>query len=152
MAPDRARSSRWLHGLARPLWAHLLSEHPGVVPGWTLGHQEWVPAPGDRRTESYAPPSRIGGRRRSHRLRHVALGEHDMASEDPSQSRPGISLSLLPARDGAAVCAEVFRLGDRGHRAGVRVRADRKSTRLNSSHPSISYAVFCLKKKKKKQT
>ena len=29
---------------------------------------------------------------------------------------------------------------------------DRKSTRLNSSHVSISYAVFCLKKKKKKQT
>src|SRR5690348_15144254 len=28
---------------------------------------------------------------------------------------------------------------------------DRKSTRLNSSHPSISYAVFCLKKKKKKR-
>src|SRR5438876_3575124 len=27
---------------------------------------------------------------------------------------------------------------------------DRKSTRLNSSHPSISYAVFCLKKKNKK--
>src|SRR5438309_8448074 len=27
---------------------------------------------------------------------------------------------------------------------------DRKSTRLNSSHSSISYAVFCLKKKKKK--
>src|SRR5690348_17996614 len=29
------------------------------------------------------------------------------------------------------------------------VGEDRKSTRLNSSHPSISYAVFCLKKKKK---
>src|SRR5690348_17738301 len=29
---------------------------------------------------------------------------------------------------------------------------DRKSTRLNSSHPSISYAVFCLKKKKKNDT
>src|SRR5574337_1561917 len=29
--------------------------------------------------------------------------------------------------------------------------ADRKSTRLNSSHHSISYAVFCLKKKKKKR-
>src|SRR5690348_17546250 len=28
---------------------------------------------------------------------------------------------------------------------------DRKSTRLNSSHPSISYAVFCLKKKKEKK-
>src|SRR5690349_23249319 len=30
--------------------------------------------------------------------------------------------------------------------------ADRKSTRLNSSHVEISYAVFCLKKKKKKKT
>src|SRR5690349_24932110 len=35
-----------------------------------------------------------------------------------------------------------FRLG---------LRRDRKSTRLNSSHVEISYAVFCLKKKKKKQ-
>src|SRR2546430_16391761 len=30
-----------------------------------------------------------------------------------------------------------------------RIRRDRKSTRLNSSHSQISYAVFCLKKKKK---
>src|SRR3712207_7290014 len=30
------------------------------------------------------------------------------------------------------------------------VNRDRKSTRLNSSHANISYAVFCLKKKKKK--
>src|SRR2546427_8835172 len=30
-------------------------------------------------------------------------------------------------------------------------KRDRKSTRLNSSHSQISYAVFCLKKKKKKQ-
>src|SRR5690348_17546703 len=39
-------------------------------------------------------------------------------------------------------------------RAGVRGDRlrDRKSTRLNSSHPSISYAVFCLKKKKKCKT
>src|SRR5690242_21963202 len=35
--------------------------------------------------------------------------------------------------------------------ATTRLRRDRKSTRLNSSHMSISYAVFCLKKKKKKQ-
>src|SRR3712207_7077200 len=32
----------------------------------------------------------------------------------------------------------------------VHLRLDRKSTRLNSSHANISYAVFCLKKKKKK--
>src|SRR5690242_21184042 len=34
---------------------------------------------------------------------------------------------------------------------GRRPPQDRKSTRLNSSHMSISYAVFCLKKKKKKK-
>src|SRR5206468_12758241 len=34
-----------------------------------------------------------------------------------------------------------------GHRRGA---GDRKSTRLNSSHDQISYAVFCLKKKNKK--
>src|SRR5947199_7299374 len=32
------------------------------------------------------------------------------------------------------------------------ILVDRKSTRLNSSHLGISYAVFCLKKKKKKQS
>src|SRR2546428_5526098 len=35
-------------------------------------------------------------------------------------------------------------------RSRSRVARDRKSTRLNSSHDQISYAVFCLKKKKKK--
>src|ERR1035437_10996007 len=37
----------------------------------------------------------------------------------------------------------------RDHRQAVRT-PDRKSTRLNSSHANISYAVFCLKKKKRK--
>src|SRR5690348_18065424 len=55
---------------------------------------------------------------------------------------------------------QVVLRGDRGavadpcrdHLYRVLVRQlDRKSTRLNSSHPSISYAVFCLKKKKKKK-
>src|SRR5690242_2929596 len=35
--------------------------------------------------------------------------------------------------------------------SGLPLDEDRKSTRLNSSHMSISYAVFCLKKKKKKK-
>src|SRR3712207_7208219 len=39
----------------------------------------------------------------------------------------------------------VLRLVAARHRAS---RGDRKSTRLNSSHANISYAVFCLKKKK----
>src|SRR2546426_3626543 len=38
-----------------------------------------------------------------------------------------------------------LQLGD-----GIAIQPDRKSTRLNSSHLVISYAVFCLKKKKKK--
>src|SRR3712207_8905236 len=38
--------------------------------------------------------------------------------------------------------------GRRERPAGAGVPRDRKSTRLNSSHANISYAVFCLKKKK----
>src|SRR5690606_41090346 len=37
----------------------------------------------------------------------------------------------------------------RGRAVGTKPKLDRKSTRLNSSHVKISYAVFCLKKKKK---
>src|SRR5438477_5497103 len=51
-------------------------------------------------------------------------------------------------RPRGAACADLRlrpRPGSGGSDAGER---DRKSTRLNSSHMSISYAVFCLKKKK----
>src|SRR3712207_6867950 len=52
------------------------------------------------------------------------------------RSRSAVSLHELESfRDGGALCVEG--------------RPDRKSTRLNSSHANISYAVFCLKKKKK---
>src|SRR2546421_2110011 len=47
--------------------------------------------------------------------------------------------------------ASTARTGDRRRRHAARLSAslpDRKSTRLNSSHDQISYAVFCLKKKK----
>src|SRR2546430_8151353 len=40
--------------------------------------------------------------------------------------------------------------GEREHLRQLELALDRKSTRLNSSHSQISYAVFCLKKKKKK--
>src|SRR5205814_10534285 len=46
----------------------------------------------------------------------------------------------LPHRRGGGAHAQV---------PGAERHADRKSTRLNSSHLGISYAVFCLKKKKK---
>src|SRR3712207_9351081 len=41
-------------------------------------------------------------------------------------------------------------IADRGHGLAAAGHQDRKSTRLNSSHANISYAVFCLKKKTKK--
>src|SRR5947209_12364257 len=60
----------------------------------------------------------------------------------------------------SAVDDAIERLGLGGRLSGLQLArlstgqrrraADRKSTRLNSSHANISYAVFCLKKKKKK--
>src|SRR5207248_7526348 len=52
-------------------------------------------------------------------------------------------------RDGDA---ELRHLGKAHALAAEQLPPDRKSTRLNSSHRTISYAVFCLKKKKKKKT
>src|SRR5690348_18421003 len=54
-------------------------------------------------------------------------------------------LSGLTDEDFAAAARAI------GAGTDVPLGRDRKSTRLNSSHPSISYAVFCLKKKKKKK-
>src|SRR5689334_23667374 len=53
-------------------------------------------------------------------------------------------------------CERIVRLdGGVSHRVRIKpddtLARDRKSTRLNSSHSSISYAVFCLKKKKNKK-
>src|SRR3712207_6909294 len=42
----------------------------------------------------------------------------------------------------------MYVMGNRAHTASMPRGADRKSTRLNSSHANISYAVFCLKKKR----
>src|SRR5256885_13180001 len=55
-------------------------------------------------------------------------------------------------REGRGLAIRHRRRADRQPDAqrGAAVRRDRKSTRLNSSHLVISYAVFCLKKKKKK--
>src|SRR3712207_9357218 len=66
----------------------------------------------------------------------------------------------LSLHDALPICADPAgrgtARGGRGAGSGLRLRpriaprprGDRKSTRLNSSHANISYAVFCLKKKK----
>src|SRR3712207_5854277 len=58
-------------------------------------------------------------------------------------------LAVLPRQVGQA--GDRWSVSDRGV-GPVMVVLDRKSTRLNSSHANISYAVFCLKKKKTKFT
>src|SRR2546422_6252064 len=76
------------------------------------------------------------------------------SSDDPVPPEPD-PLPIQPDGGGPGASAEVQRAT--GHRP---VRAerhgpgagDRKSTRLNSSHGYISYAVFCLKKKKKTES
>src|SRR5687768_18076306 len=60
---------------------------------------------------------------------------HRSAIRSPSASVRRRALHGSPTRNGASA-----------------LKKDRKSTRLNSSHGYISYAVFCLKKKKKKKT
>src|SRR5438874_10175085 len=55
------------------------------------------------------------------------------------------SMPREPIVGPAQICPH--RVRDLGRDAGI---SDRKSTRLNSSHVEISYAVFCLKKKKKR--
>src|SRR5439155_3889922 len=56
-----------------------------------------------------------------------------------------------PGRIRRAGLSRAVRNGGRGGPSllPIRTARDRKSTRLNSSHVAISYAVFCLKKKKK---
>src|SRR5438445_8486324 len=50
-----------------------------------------------------------------------------------------------------AFACDMYGNGVAGNRERVMARIDRKSTRLNSSHANISYAVFCLKKKTEKK-
>src|SRR2546426_8818598 len=80
-----------------------------------------------------------GGRRGSasleHRARRRAVRRHEGEDERDEQEDTG-----APPGDP----------GEQGRRLPA-THEDRKSTRLNSSHLVISYAVFCLKKKKKNQ-
>src|SRR5256885_4737195 len=84
--------------------------------------------------------------------RDVKDGNADHITREPEQVkafrdtwRDGIHSYLTYLRDRLRDLWKVLRDGAESHGFG---RTDRKSTRLNSSHLVISYAVFCLKKKK----
>src|SRR2546427_9634305 len=71
------------------------------------------------------------------RAAHAALGEARVAGAEVA------AIGITNQR-------ETTILWDRASGAPLHRAIDRKSTRLNSSHSQISYAVFCLKKKKKR--
>src|SRR5688572_31999831 len=63
----------------------------------------------------------------------------------PCRTTRACAANDLQAPDAAA--RRTARIGRNHRRRDVELLVDRKSTRLNSSHSQISYAVFCLKKK-----
>src|SRR3989442_13539979 len=68
------------------------------------------------------------------------------------RSGPTLRTKLPTLFSAVLLACAVFAASDEFHQSFVKSRTpsvDRKSTRLNSSHVRISYAVFCLKKKKK---
>src|SRR5690606_41441295 len=89
------------------------------------------------------------------------LGPHSFPTRRSSDLLQTQALAVVPGHADQVVAAvPLHQLGaDLGRTQGaitaahfallqaLRARADRKSTRLNSSHVKISYAVFCLKKK-----
>src|SRR5258708_28151158 len=84
----------------------------------------------------------------------IYLGDHQGAQQQaPAPASRGLAAVLaqagaevrLRAREGRHQADQRVDHQDRQQRIGEQ---DRKSTRLNSSHQIISYAVFCLKKKK----
>src|SRR5437773_8270225 len=101
------------------------------------GNPGWRRSRARSRLQGRQCPYLLGCRRRL-RLRHG----YKLSTESRPRTRTEIAqLDVLNAGHRQADGTE-YRI----------VHRDRKSTRLNSSHITISYAVFCLKKKKKKNT
>src|SRR5438874_5502217 len=94
------------------------------------------------------------------------MSESGTASAQPPLSRSARRIRKSPSAAGTRIPAAIVRAFSQGvavsapasnaRTIGAQLvdwtaMRDRKSTRLNSSHVEISYAVFCLKKKKKKE-
>src|SRR3712207_7902832 len=73
-------------------------------------------------------------------IRRVTMGTAQIGADCPRQPLARVDIALQGEKriSGLSECL----------RTGFGHQGDRKSTRLNSSHANISYAVFCLKKKK----
>src|SRR5688500_9597095 len=118
-----AIAATFLEGVDQGRWS-LTSEFPLMLP-----------VPSKRFSSSVAPV-----RRGEHMSARSLIDLMITRSSNPATD------ALLAAVGGPAA------VNDWARRAGLREFTDRKSTRLNSSHLVISYAVFCLKKKKNKRS
>src|SRR2546427_8150501 len=76
--------------------------------------------------------------------RSLCDGSRDSQPLSASKSKVSMTATRAPLGQGEVMREPPVSDAKSAHR-------DRKSTRLNSSHSQISYAVFCLKKKKKKK-
>src|SRR5437667_9315390 len=130
----------------------LTPPHPSFAPGEVqtgdvqlVIHSEPAPPPGvagPRRRDYFKPDLWLRGIRAA--LRQVFAKPCFICQ---SASAPRATTSSLPS---PTLQISVRRSGPISTDSNT-FGSDRKSTRLNSSHITISYAVFCLKKKKKKQ-
>src|SRR5207248_5372792 len=83
----------------------------------------------------------------------LRTGEHERDGIEKTPQFAGIIFNLWFIRDVCAVerynarFVPLFDKRKQVHAGMAEINVDRKSTRLNSSHRTISYAVFCLKKK-----
>src|SRR5690348_8629469 len=113
---------------------------PGGLPGWRASTRDWVRANDACRRDIL---DRLG-----------AAGPLPSRSLPDTCARPWKSSGWTNAKNVSQLLEFMVLRGEvavAGRQGGDRLwdlaARDRKSTRLNSSHPSISYAVFCLEKK-----
>src|SRR5262245_49061118 len=140
--------------MMKSAWKQCARYPPPVAPGGCCFREkwnDWGPKPDPRRGRRFqrypflpesprqtgrALDGRCGVRRRAGSAGHLGR-----AAADPCHPRP----QDPPQERARSAGADPLRAAHAGHPGD---RPDRKSTRLNSSHLGISYAVFCLKKKK----
>src|SRR5204863_10009931 len=109
-----------------------------------------------------SPPTSFSYSQHTPTAAFSTLSLHDALPIWYVRPSPGTNSSALAPRSESSLlepCAPVLRATSRPSSQATIARwysgrsgGDRKSTRLNSSHVEISYAVFCLKKKKKRET
>src|SRR5690625_3472127 len=134
-------SSPWVIGSLSPA-----RNRVGTCGGVAFGVNGWEPIPTtrERREAESAPGALIIW------LIIAVIGS--AGAGPPSKKACAASASTAPKGSCGESPPRTMRCTGLGGLRGEVPREDRKSTRLNSSHVAISYAVFCLKKKKNNTT